>query len=345
VIVLDINQLEYAQPPDGPLLTMLQAVARQARHRLWLPEMAFEEHLSRYRYQVAEADRERAAATQKLRSLVRDLPAELPEFQVDQAVSDHAARLQRVFLILRAPDAVGREALLRAARRQLPARTALDGPGAGADDVAVWLTAVIACRDTGEETYFVSADNPAFGAEILRPELADELSATLGEHVGRFHFCAGFEGLLGQFATRLEQAPGRTEIARADPVRQAVRAALAAPALSYQLAVGAGLTGGFNQSMPGCQDLTCVAEGRSAAYTINDARWVCAQLTWLASKDFSVAYGGDVSRQVRVTFKLPTSIVMQLGEEGNIVAAEVSGRSQAFDVRRTAPGDPAPLVG
>lgn len=46
MIILDTNALERAQPPDGPLIAMLQTLGRQTGHQLWLPELALEGHLA-----------------------------------------------------------------------------------------------------------------------------------------------------------------------------------------------------------------------------------------------------------------------------------------------------------
>lgn len=97
VIVLDTNQLEYAQPPDGPLLAMLQTIAGPAGHELCLPEMALEEHLAHYRSKMDDAVREYAAASQELRRLIRYLTLPpIPMVNVGNAVKDREQRLLEV---------------------------------------------------------------------------------------------------------------------------------------------------------------------------------------------------------------------------------------------------------
>ena len=97
MIVLDTNQLEYAQPPDGPLLAMLQTIASPAGHELCLPEMALEEHLAHYRSKMDDAVREYAAASQELRRLIRYLTLPpIPMVNVGNAVKDREQRLLEV---------------------------------------------------------------------------------------------------------------------------------------------------------------------------------------------------------------------------------------------------------
>src|SRR5271165_85946 len=159
MIMLDTNQLEHAQPPDGPLVAMLRTLAKLTNHGLWLPDIALEEHLAHYRRDIQAAEAQRRAAERELKRLVPYLRLpELPPFNILPAVMDRTHRLQETFLICPTPDEAGREAVLREARRQPPATVTKDGHGAGARDVAIWLTALQACDERDEETYFVSAD-------------------------------------------------------------------------------------------------------------------------------------------------------------------------------------------
>lgn len=72
------------------------------------------------------------------------------------------------------------------------------------------------------------------------------------------------------------------------------------------------------------------------AYDIGGQVWACARIKWEAQINVSVVLGTGTTaewRPVIITFKLHTTLVMQLGDDGSITAAEVSARSQAFDVR------------
>jgi hypothetical protein len=203
VIILDTNQLERSQPPDGPLIAMLQALGKQTGHQLWLPELVFEEHLAHYRRDVEGASARCQTAESDLIRLIPDLRRHeqlLPD--VDRAVEDRSQRLQAVFQIRPTPDEAAHEALLREARRKPPAKTSQDGQGSGARDVAIWLTAISACEESAEHTYFVSTDNNAFGKENLKSELVEELQLRLGATANMFHYCYGLDVLLSQLATR-----------------------------------------------------------------------------------------------------------------------------------------------
>jgi hypothetical protein len=334
VIVLDTNQLEYAQPPDGPLVAMLQTVAGPAGHELCLPEMALEEHLAHYRTKVDDAVREYAATSQELRRLVRYLTLPpIPTVNVSNAVKDRKQRLLEVFRILETPPSAWKEALLREARRQRPARASFAVPGSGARDAAIWLTALQACHDSGEDTYFVAADNDAFGKDELHTELAAEVAAVLGEGAARFRYCRGVEGLLERFAVKVGRHPGRAAIAAAEPVRRAVQEAL--EERFVQLIMSSGLLGtGGGSSRGGCSELALETQGRTVAYRADDTTWVCGQPTWRGRKDFTWTFNTSTSPQnVQVVFSVTTTLVMQLSDPGEIAAAVVTGMSQVFDVR------------
>ena len=289
------------------------------------------------------AERKRRAATAELRRLVRSSRVEERGLDVEGAVVDHSSRLRSVFQIVRTPDWASRESLLREARRQPPASISWDGPGAGARDVAIWLTAIAACQEKGEETYFVSADNAAFGRE-LKPELAADLDARLAGRASAFHYCNGVDALLGELATRHQQVPGRDRIADSEPVRTAVEAILEDPMLIFELAAGAALPdAALVTADPDGLKLTSKT-GREVAYQIGDTIWACARPTWQASMMFetvSRAYRGDsleIGNPVGVTYKVTTTLVMQIDVDGTISAAEVIGRSQAFGIEQRAIG-------
>jgi hypothetical protein len=335
VIILDTNQLEYAQPPDGALLVMLKTVALHAGHQLCLPEMALEEYLAHYDRDVATAQRQLTSATETLRRLVRGFTLTVPDLRRDRAVVGHEAGLKEVFQILPTPDGVWREALIREARRLPPARSVPEGPGAGARDAVIWLTAVLACRERQEETYFVSKDNAAFGKGDLRTELAEELSGTLGILASGFHYCYGVEGLLDLLGTKYSQVPGEEEIAKSALVLEAVAIAMRAPELLFQLMRTPGLRYGFG-GPSGNVTLTFINARRTMAYRIAESTWACGELIWQVSQEFTWMRdegGSPSSRNVNLTFKVRTTLVMQLGNSGEICAAEVGGVSPVYEIR------------
>jgi hypothetical protein len=335
VILLDTNQLEHAQPPDGTLLAMLQTLAKQTGHGLGLPEIAFEEHLTHYRQALELAEKNRKKATAEVRRLIRSARAEEACLDIDREVADRRSRLQSVFQILSTPDWASREALLREARRQPPAKVSPDGPGAGGRDAAIWLTAVAACQTSGEHTYFVSADIAAFGRE-LKPELASDVDNMLGDRASLFHYCSGLDVLLAALATKLDAGPGAAQIAESEAVRAAVNTVLAGPALVWEFPL---MDSGLVSVETGAPQLAGTA-GREVCYQIGDTTWASARPTWQAVVRLErVAYGPhgmEIDPPREWTFKISTTLVMQLDREG-ISSAEVTARSQAFGFEEQVP--------
>ena len=231
MIILDTNQLDSLAPPDGPVIAMLQTLAKQTGHSLGLPELVLDEHLAHYRRDVHLANARRITGTRELRRLVRYLPVDPAPFNPAEAVRDRTERLQRVFLILRTPDWAAREALIREARRELPAKTALDGAGSGGRDAAIWLTAIAECIERGEDVYFVATDKAAFGEQELKPELDAEVRRRLQARHEAFHYCYGVDALLGQLATIHPGTPSLEEIAASPAVQAAMKDALRSPGL------------------------------------------------------------------------------------------------------------------
>lgn len=339
MIVLDTNELQHARPPDGPLLAMLQTLAKQTGHTLALPEIVLEEHLGHYGHAVNDAYSRRLAATRDLRVLVRHWSIEdRPLKVVPTAVQDRTSRLQQVFTILRTPDWACREALLREARRVPPAAISWDRQGSGARDAAIWLTAVdklVSERDL--RIYFVSGDSAAFGKVALKAELAAELLDKLGPRAGAFHYCNGLGALLAELATKRPEPPDTQRLAATEPVREAVFEALTAPDLLSQLTGAAGLMGAFSTSISDRGTLTNgTRAGQVVAYEIGGEVWACAVLTWDAGKSvlrMPVSDASQVSQQIDFAFKVTTTLVMQIARDGSILSAEVADRSQAFNVQ------------
>jgi hypothetical protein len=339
VIILDTNQLERSQPPDGPLIAMLQALGRQTGHQLRLPELVFEEHLAHYRRDVEGASARSQKAESDLIKLIPDLHRQeqlLPD--VDRAVEDRSQRLQRVFQIRPTPDEAAREALLREARRKPPAKTSQEGQGSGARDVAIWLTAISACEESKENTYFVATDINAFGKENLKPELVEELELRLGTDANMFHYCYGLDVLLSQLAA----GPGRDvsfdRVVNDVRVKAAVASSLFDHAVTSQLISSAGL-------LPGVGTVTAIIPGLSIqainrptdtvlAYRVGETTWASARPSWLATRRFMVEPGRwDDRYAVELTFSITTTAIMQINDAGNIVNAEVTGRSGASQIR------------
>jgi hypothetical protein len=338
VIILDTNQLERSQPPDGPLIAMLQALGKQTGHQLWLPELVFEEHLAHYRRDVEGASARCQTAESDLIRLIPDLRRHeqlLPD--VDRAVEDRSQRLQAVFQIRPTPDEAAHEALLREARRKPPAKTSQDGQGSGARDVAIWLTAISACEESAEHTYFVSTDNNAFGKENLKSELVEELQLRLGATANMFHYCYGLDVLLSQLATRPSADVSFDMVVNDVRVKAAVASSLSDQAVTSQLISAAGLLPGVGMvtAIPG---LSIQASNKPTdavlAYRVGETTWASARPSWLATRRFLIQSGSwDARHAVELSFGITTTVIMQINDVGNIVGAEVTGRSGASRIR------------
>jgi hypothetical protein len=339
VIILDTNQLERAQPPDGPLIAMLQTLGKQTGHQLWLPELVFEEHLAHYRRDVEGASARCQAAENDLVRLIPNLhrQEQLPP-DVDGAVEDRTQRLQRVFQIRPTPDKAAHEALLREARRKPPAKTSQDGPGSGARDVAIWLTAISACEESAEHTYFVSTDNNAFGKEDLKPELIEELQLRLGTAVNMFHYCYGLDILLSQLATKPSGDVSFDTVVNDLRVKAAVASSLSDHAVTSQLISAAGLlqgSGGPVSVIPGLRMRPIPKPTETVlAYRVGETTWASARPSWLATRLFLVqSRSWDDRYAVELSFGITTTVMMQINDAGNIVEADVTGRSGVSRIR------------
>jgi uncharacterized protein YihD (DUF1040 family) len=337
VIVLDTNQLKHTQAPDGPLLTMLQKIAKETGHELTLPEFVIEEHLARYRHDVQEAYHRAVGAIRDLKTLAPYCEGTKPEVNVEMVVQERGDRLRTIFTPLPTPGWVPREALIRETRRLPPASSSWESKGEGARDVAIWLTAVHAAKDADSDVYFVSMDQRAFGKSDLHPQLQEELKERLGEGAARFRYCYGVEALLQQLATPYGKVPQREAIAAAEPVREAVLRSLATGSDAFFDLFGAvGLTcHGMVNTRVGTQELKLKSPGQVVAYQVGGEIWVCARPTWRAAEDLTAAFL-DITpsreRKIRATFDVTTTLLMQLDGGGRIVAAEVTWRSRLSNI-------------
>ncbi|MGR6998880.1 PIN domain-containing protein [Yinghuangia aomiensis] len=349
MIVLDTNQLEHAQPPDGALLTMLTTIANSAGMELCLPELVLEEHLAHYRHDVEDANRELAKAAATLRHLIPHWPGKISAVGIDSAVQERTRRLQEVFRILPTPDGACREGMLRETRRHPPARTSWDGPGAGGRDVAIWLTAVEACRTALSAVYFVSADKAAFGVQqrdVLATELTERLEPTDAEY---FRFCTGVDDLLSQLASEQPHNLSRAALTAAAPVREAVEAAMTGSEVFFELVSSFDMGNTVVSSEGPVRDLKLDKLNKTAggkdvvAYEVYGVTWACARPTWRAVRDFAFRLTGASSeaaaiKHVTVTFAMNTTLVMKLDQDGAVVDAEVAARGRCVDITGTVTG-------
>ena len=102
------------------------------------------------------------------------------------------------------------------------------------------------------------------------------------------------------------------------------------------------LTFKFVGAFEGVQDLRFERlQDKVEAYRIGAGVWACARGRWAGWKDFSVVWKPEFvpsaqGRSVRVDFTVNATVVMQLDQDGAIVAAEVTDRSRLVIVEEHA---------
>ena len=331
VIVLDTNQLEAAQPPNGPTFTLLRAIATETGHELAVPEMALHEHMAHVRHQIESAYADLARARRTLHLLVPSWPGQVSDLDVQLAVARRDELMRQLLRPLPAPDGAAANGLDRELERIPPAKTSWEAPGSGGRDVVIWLTALEACRMSEGTTYFVSKDKDAFGGATLHPFLAAEVASVLGpQEAERFRYCYGIVALLGELAHKHERPPARENVAAAEPVREAVSEALSTPEVSLELGYATGMAGQIFSS-PLLTGLTLREVQQAAAYKVGETVWATARATWRAQKQLSTTSllrpaGPGV--RVEVAFEVSTTLLMQLDSENRITAAVVSSRGR-----------------
>jgi hypothetical protein len=338
MIILDTNQLQAAGPPDGPIIALLQALHREAGHQPCLPELVLAEYMAKHGHIARQAFTEYKNTAVRLRKLIRvGVPfQENIGASIEAMLSHHRHALEEVFRILPTPDEAWKEALLREAYRKLPARTTFDRPGSGARDAAIWLTALATCRESEQETYFISADEGAFGGKGgLHPELREEQIDFLGDRRDEFHYHYDVTGLFDAFGSKFTSAPDCNAIGSAQVARDAITDTLNESAsLFFQL--WSAMSPFFqNESNHKVQALSILNGKQASAYRIGKTIWASAQPTWQVAMTFLVSSQNANFRNARqeMHFKSTATLLMKLEGDGNIIAAQVLGQSPAFEIQ------------
>jgi hypothetical protein len=171
---------------------VLVALARETGQELALPSLVLEEGVSARRREIEDAFSTLEASHKESRKFAAIPP--LPELPVPgELAREYGEELRRTFPIVPLPDGAAEEALRREAHRERPARS-----GAGARDVAIWMTAKDIHRATGGPTYFVSANTRDFAEALdsLHPDLQREIDSLGGE----FSYCRSVAEVLEKLA-------------------------------------------------------------------------------------------------------------------------------------------------
>ena len=70
------------------------------------------------------------------------------------------------------------------------------------------------------------------------------------------------------------------------------------------------------------------------AYRVGETTWASARPSWLATRRFLIESGSwDDRYAVELSFGITTTVIMQIDDAGNIVEAEVTGRSGVSRIR------------
>ena len=116
----------------------------------------------------------------------------------------------------------------------------------------IWLTVVDACRSSGAETYFVTANSSDFGKDgSLSPELVQDLGDQLGKHADLLRYCADIPVLMEQLGIEHVRPPDDGIIAGPAQVRKAVEEALADSQTFFEFMLATEIElSGFSQLVP-----------------------------------------------------------------------------------------------
>ncbi|MBY8887288.1 hypothetical protein K7472_20945 [Streptomyces sp. PTM05] len=338
MIVLDTNQLEHVQPPHGPGLAMLRTIARETGHELALPEMAFEEHLAHIHHRVQKAESKITGGINELQRLAPFWPGNVSPLPGDHVLRNHRDELMKIFRVLQTPDGVAREALLRETQRRLPAAGSWELPGTGGRDVAIWLTALDECRQSGMKMYFVSMDKNAFGGPTLHPELREDITKALAGRAELFHYCNGVTALLEELAEKRQNRLTKNRVAKSLPVRDALTALGTGHEFRMELIDAAGLANVTVASGPELDHLELTKLEHETSYQLGDSAWATARATWQAAKHITASWFGthgqdiSITHEVQVVFTVTTTLLMQLDATGAITAAEIAARTRCTNI-------------
>ena len=206
-------------------------------------------------------------------------------------------------------------------------------------------TVLDACKASGGEMHFVTANSSDFGKQgLLRLELIEELEGHLGKDTSRFRYHGNIQPLLDHLGIEHGRTPDNDSIGQADPVRKAIEAVLDEGQAYFEFIPGiANSIAKFVGAWEGIRDLRFDhIEGKPMAYQIGGTTWASARGKWAGWKEFMVAWKPEfvpssLPRPTRVDFTVSATVVMQLGADGSIEDAEVTDRS-----RLVVAGDQAP---
>lgn len=201
MIIFDASVL-FGFEPDDQRLDLLRALKQSGQQQVGIPWMVREELVAQRVLRNAEAH---SAAVSAIRTLNRIAPwiGERQPKPFDRGqVSDHwRQEYGRLFKVIETSGDVAREALLREANCQKPAKGTDAKAKGGARDVAIWLSVVDYLKSNPDEkVYFVAANTHDFGDGN---EFPAPMAADIEGLEDRLELLTSFDSVVSEFSTPL----------------------------------------------------------------------------------------------------------------------------------------------
>jgi len=317
-IVIDTNIL----PRNGDLnsleIQVLCALSREVSQPLMLPSLVLEEAVSSRRREIEDAFDKLLSAHKAAHRFAAIPPlAELPI--PGELAREYGEELGRLFAVADLPDRAADEALRREAHRERPARS-----GAGARDVAIWLTAKSIHATTHGPTFFLSDNVQDFGGDggALHPDLEREMEALGGD----FKYCRSIGDLLAELATHDEPFVDAAFLAAHEETVAAARLGILDPEVLATLSIPenpeARRRSGLYAAGPISATPTDVSG--TTGFTIEGRRITVAWTRWqfVIPGGILLGHGGRAQFTSEVGCTAVLQMIVRVAEDGITVDAE-----------------------
>lgn len=202
MIILDTNVL-FGPSPDDPKFDLLRALKRSGQQQVGVPWMVLEELVAQRVLAYAKAYEETVSATRHLNRVAPWLNERDPKPFNRREASDYwRQEYRKLFEIVETSGEVARQALLREANCEKPAKGPEAKDKGGARDVAIWLSVVeFLLSNPQEKVYFVTANTRDFGDGTQFPAaMAEDIAG----HEDRIALLVSFDSVVSTFSTPLE---------------------------------------------------------------------------------------------------------------------------------------------
>jgi PIN domain len=149
VIIFDSSVL-YGRQPDDPKFDLLLALRQSGQQKAAIPWMVREELVAHRVLRHAQAHREAVSAIRELNRVTGTDNGELGQFNRDAASDRWRTEYDRLFRVIDTSGEAARQALVREANCQRPAKEGVKDKG-GARDAAIWLSVVEYLKNNPDE--------------------------------------------------------------------------------------------------------------------------------------------------------------------------------------------------